>query len=271
MSKKERHGEDLSRLLDKFLKSGDDEILVEYLVPNSNLPGRRANIELARAFAEASEEYSAEHGEEMWRLCVKLSEISHREVPVNDPREFLPFCGAQAIGAIGSVRPGFFEESTSRLRALAEDPRWRTREAVAFGVQKLLEKEDKRTLKALEGWIGEGEWLAMRAVAAGVADPTLLKNKKIAGRALDLHKEILDMIRASTDRKSDAFKTMRKGLGYTLSVVVHAIPEEGFDYLRWLAGLRDRDVAWIVRENLKKNRLRRNYPEQVDSIRRSLG
>lgn len=271
MSKKERHREDLYTLLDESLKSGDDEALVEYLTSNSSLPGRRANIELAMAFAEIIEEFSAEHETEMWELCVKLSMISHHEAPVNDPREFLTFCGTQAIGAIGSIRPGLFEEVTSRLRALAEDPRWRTREAVAFGLQKLLEKEGERTLNALEGWIMDGEWLAMRAVAAGVADPTLLKNKKIAGRALDLHKEILDMIRASTDRKSDAFKTMRKGLGYTLSVVVHAIPEEGFDYLRWLAGLRDRDVAWIVRENLKKNRLRRNYPEQVDSIRRSLG
>lgn len=271
MSKKERHREDLSRLLDEFLKSGVDEALVEYLTSNSSLPGRRANIELAVAFAGVIEEYSAEHETEMWGLCIKLSEISHREAPVNDPREFLTFCGAQAIGAIGSVRQGLFEEATSRLRALAGDPRWRTREAVAFGVQKLLKKEDERTLNALEGWIKDSEWLAMRAVAAGVADPTVLKNNKIAGRALDLHKEIFDRIRASTDRKSDEFKMMRKGLGYTLSVVVHAIPEEGFDYLRRLGGLRDRDVAWIVRENLKKNRLRRNYPEQTDYIRRLLG
>lgn len=270
MSKKECHTEDLSRLLDGFLESGDDEALVEYLTSNSSLPGRRANIELARAFAEASEEYSTEHEEEMWRLCVRLSEISHREAPVGDPREFLPFCGAQAIGVIGSVRPGLFEEATSRLRVLAEDPRWRTREAVAFSVQKLLEKEDERMLNSLEGWIRDGEWLAMRAVAAGVADPTVLKNKKIAGRALGLHKEIFDRILASTDRKSEEFKTMRKGLGYTLSVVVHAIPEEGFDYMRHLAGLRDGDIAWIIRENLKKNRLRRNYPQQTDSVRRLL-
>jgi len=270
MSKKERHREDLYRLLDEFLKSVDDETLVEYLTSNSSLPGRRANIELTRAFAEASEEYSAEHETEMWGLCVKLSEISHHEAPVGDPREFLPFCGAQAIGAIGSVRPGLFEEATSRLRALAEDPRWRTREAVAFGVQKLLEKEDKRTLNALEGWIRDGEWLAMRAVAAGVADPTALKNKKIAGRALGLHREIFDRILASKDRKSDGFKTLRKGLGYTLSVVVHAIPDEGFGYMRQLADLRDNDAIWIVRENLKKNRLRRNYPEKTDSVRRLL-
>ncbi len=270
MSKKERHREDLFRLFDEFLKSEDDEALVEYLTSNSSLPGRRANIELAMAFAEVIEEFSAEHETEMWKLCVKLSMISHHEAPVNDPREFLTFCGTQAIGAIGSFHPEFFEESISRLRELAENPRWRTREAVAFGVQKLLQKEGERTLNALEGWIRDGEWFAMRAVAASVADPTLLKNKKIAGRALCLHKEIFDRIRASTDRKSEEFKTLRKGLGYTLSVVVHAIPEEGFDYMRRLAGLRDGDIAWIVRENMKKNRLRRNHPEQIDSVRRLL-
>ncbi len=90
-------------------------------------------------------------------------------------------------------------------------------------------------------------------------------------RALELHKVIFDRILASSERESDDFKTLRKGLGYTLSVVVCAIPGEGFEYLRQLVELQDSDVAWIIRENLKKKRLIKNFPERVDSIRELLG
>ena len=153
MSKKDLHKRDLSQLLDEFLISCDDDMIIKYLTSNSNLPGRRANLELAEAFAEVAEDYSKEYKEKIWELCIKFSEFSQDEAPINDPLEFLPFCGAYAIGAVGSVHPGLFEESLSRLRRIADDPRWRIREAVAFGIQKLLEKDSERTLKELEGWI----------------------------------------------------------------------------------------------------------------------
>jgi hypothetical protein len=110
----------------------------------------------------------------------------------------------------------------------------------------------------------------MRAAAAGVAEPTLLKNNMTARGALELQKRIFDKILATDERKSNEFKTLRKGLGYTLSVVICAIPKEGFEYMRQLVDLRDKDVLWIIRENLKKNRLIKNFPEQVDSIRKLL-
>jgi hypothetical protein len=66
-----------------------------------------------------------------------------------------------------------------------------------------------------------------------------------------------------TARKTDDFKALRRALGYTLSVVVRALPNPGFAWLRELAASSDPDVRWIVRENLKKNRLVKNYPQEV--------
>jgi hypothetical protein len=63
---------------------------------------------------------------------------------------------------------------------------------------------------------------------------------------------------------------LRKPLGYTPSVVVQSVPEEGFEFLAQLADSQDSDVLWIVRENLKKNRLVKNFPDQVASIKESL-
>lgn len=52
-----------------------------------------------------------------------------------------------------------------------------------------------------------------------------------------------------------------------MSVVICGIPREGFDYLRKLSGSRDKDIAWMVRENLKKNRLTGGFAKEVKSIR----
>ena len=50
---------------------------------------------------------------------------------------------------------------------------------------------------------------------------------------------------------------MRKGLGYCWSVAVVAAPEAGKKLMeKWLAD-PDKDVRWIMQENLKKNRLLR--------------
>ncbi|MFQ5892121.1 MAG: hypothetical protein ACE5HW_04945 [Candidatus Methanofastidiosia archaeon] len=270
MSKKENHKQDLANFFDEFLKTGDEGKIIEYLVSNSNLPGRRANLELAEAFAEVIEDYFAKNSERLWSLCLKLIEVSSDEAPVNNPKEFLPFCGAWAIGAMGSVSSTFFQNALSCLKELANDPRWRIRESVAMGIQKSIEKQSQKTLKELQDWIGKGNWLTMRAVAAGVADPVLLRNKQTTRWALELHKKIFDQILTAEEHKSEEFKTLKKGLGYSLSVVICAIPKEGFEYMHQLIDSQDKDVLWIIKENLKKNRLIKNFPDEVASIKELL-
>jgi hypothetical protein len=158
----------------------------------------------------------------------------------------------------------------SRLKELASDPRWRTREGVAMAIQNMIEKQPQKTLREIEGWIENNNWLAMRAVAAGVAEPPLLKDKQTAQSAFELHKKIFTKIIAAQERKSAEFKTLKQGLGYSLSVVTCAIPREGFEYMRQLIDKQDAGVLWIVKENLKKNRLIKNFPKEVASIKKLL-
>ena len=50
---------------------------------------------------------------------------------------------------------------------------------------------------------------------------------------------------------------MKKGLAYCWSVAVVAAPDEGKKtFEKWIL-CSDKDINWIVRENLKKERLRR--------------
>ncbi|MBN1978661.1 MAG: hypothetical protein JW918_14785 [Anaerolineae bacterium] len=270
MSKKENHRRELAALIDQFIAAGDSEDLIDYITSNSNLPGPRGNLELAEAFADLVGQCAREKSGRLWELCANMTAVSADEAPVNAPRELIPFCGAVGSGALGATCPTLFAKAIKTLRALANDPRWRMREAVPMALQRLIAAHSKKTLNTLKHWTAEGSPLEVRAAAAGVAEPALLRNDESAQAGLELHETIFDRMPEFDDRKSDEFKALKKGLGYTLSVVVQASPREGFALMRQLVGTQDKDVLWIVRENLKKNRLVKNFPAQVESIKSSL-
>jgi predicted NAD/FAD-dependent oxidoreductase len=62
---------------------------------------------------------------------------------------------------------------------------------------------------------------------------------------------------AEPNRRTDEFKVLRQALAYGWSVAVAALPAAGKPLLeKWLT-TEDRDLAWMARENLKKDRLKR--------------
>jgi hypothetical protein len=66
---------------------------------------------------------------------------------------------------------------------------------------------------------------------------------------------VTESVLKRTDRKSDAFIALKKGLGTCWSVAAAAAPAEGKALMgKWFA-CGDPDVRWIMKENLKKNRL----------------
>jgi hypothetical protein len=261
----------LEPLLDVYLASADGQALEAHLVQHSNLPGPRGNLELADALMRMVARHCTAHGEKLWSLCTTWTAISDAQAPTNDPREFLPFCGSWALGALGALLLERLEEALERLHALARDPRWRMREAVAKALQALLLVRRDETLRALESWLQPGDWLAMRAVAAAVAEPAPLQDTTVARAALELHRRIWQEVRENPSRKDEEFKVLRQGLGYTYSVVVSALPEAGFALLEEMAATPDADVFWILRENLKKNRLVKRWGERVAALSARIG
>ena len=270
MSKKEGYKECLTRLFNDFLKTNNEDMLADYLDSNSHLPGPRGNLELAYSFAEVAEDFSTRDPHKIWELASRLISVSASEAPVNNPKEFLPFCGAVAIGVIGSTHGVFRRKAFALLKDLAGDSRWRTREGVAMGVQKLIVGQSQNALKELDSWIAEKDWLAMRAVAAGIAEPALLRDEQTARNALELHKKIFAQMLVAGERKTAEFRTLRQTLGYSLSVVTCASPEEGFAYMQRIVDAHDADVLWVIKENLKNSRLIRNFPNEVASTSKLL-
>jgi hypothetical protein len=270
MGKKESHKEDLRGLFKAYVERDDVDELTAYLAANSALPSPRANLELAAAFGEMVEETARTHPERMWALCTHLSELSAKEAPTNDPQEFLAFCGAVGIGAVGAASADFLASALAALRGLARDTRWRMREAVAMALQRLLRVHPQVAYPELERWVAEGDLLEMRASAAAVADPVLLASKEYAHTALRMHEAIMDHVVSTQDRRSEAFQALRKGLSYTWSLVICGVPLAGFRQLEQLMAVDDPDVRWIVKEVLEKDRLQRYFPSKVASMRESL-
>ena len=146
-----------------------------------------------------------------------------------------------------------------------------------MGLQRMLRANAPALLDDLRGWVRNGSWLEVRAALAALAEPDLIANPKLARFALELHDVALERLAAvpATARRSEGFVAFRKGMGYTWSVVVAGLPEEGFAAMRRWAkeapGTGDRDVRWVLKENLKKGRLSRRYGEQVAELLSQLG
>lgn len=238
-----------------ILKNLDD--VESYLLKESGLPGPRGNIELAKALAEVGDE----------PLFKKLLKYTPDIAPVNTSQEFLAFCGTIGMGkSLLSGDPGAF----TILRAQASDPRWRTREGVAMALQMFGLKNMDRLLEEMEKW-ARGGMLEQRAAAAALCEPVLLHDKAQVARVLT----ILDMITASlltvSDRKSDEFKALKKGLSYCWSVAVAANPADGKKLMEKWFSSGDKDIRAIMKENLKKNRLERKDPAWVQKWKTEFG
>jgi hypothetical protein len=173
---------------------------------------------------------------------------------------------------LGSLCPAEGPKALSELKLLSHDGRWRTREGVAMALQRILARSGVPFARGLEGWVSDEDWRQMRAVVAGVAEPPLLKrDPALARAALELHQRVISRLQGAKDRRSDPFKVLRQALGYSLSVVVAQLGPEGFEYMRALSRTDDEDVEWILKENLKKDRLKRSSPDDVTDLLRELG
>jgi hypothetical protein len=212
-----------------------------YLLKESGLPGPRGNIELAQVVADEGDR----------QLFQRYITYTAAEAPVNSPYEFLAFCGIVGLGRLlAEGDTGLLET----LRRFASDPRWRIREGVAMALQRLGDVNMEQLIAAMGEW-GHGTALEQRAAAAALCEPRLLNQVQVARAVLAILDHITGDIEQAKDRRSKNFLTLRKGLGYCWSVAVAALPVEGKAWMEKWMDNSDKDIRWIMKENLKKARL----------------
>ncbi|HLG74897.1 MAG TPA: hypothetical protein VKX46_00700 [Ktedonobacteraceae bacterium] len=246
----------LSSLVERALM-GSPRPLEFYLREHSRLPGPRANLELANdvGYLLAAAIPTNENG--VRTLVNYFSNGDRKMVASNTPAEYVMLCGLIAAGICAAAYPEWREETYKLLSHYACSPYWRVRESVTTAYQHLLTTDPAAVLSHLYTLAREGNQLQQRAAVTAIAEPRLLYTPTLLTDALDLQRIVL--LRQHQvplgERKVEDFRVLKRALGYTLSVITAAAPEQGFALMRECASWEDTDIAWVLRENLKKKRL----------------
>ena len=239
MGKKEKLIEEITHLLN------DEKTLEKYLIENCNLPGTRTNLELIFAFAEV---FRKKQILKKWLL------ITANIADANNPQSFLPMCALVCFGKLYVETSD--EEILGYLKKFSNDSRWRIRECVAFAFQIIGEKNFRELEHIFTDWFPAANNLEKRAMLVALAHPPLL-NKESAAHAIDITDRILSQFDEGPD-----IDILKKSLEFVISVYTVANPVLGFRLLeKWIG--KGKSFNSIIKSNLNKNRLVKNFPEQV--------
>ena len=264
--------EDSLKLLLPLLKaSGSRKKLEETLVANSNLPGKRANLELA--FAVADFFGSGNLNESSWKMLTEWARIAPEDAPVNHPKEFLPFCAILSLGSSYSLAG---QKNKAKvidiIKNAASDPRWRMREAAAMGFQRIAEEDFNVIKRLFSEWIGKATFSEKRAILVALAHPPILNKEENVAFCFQMADEVLqgllDLKRS--DEETEEYTILKKGLGFTLSVYVVYSPGKGFSFLKEWAQKGNEEIRKIIKTNLSKSRLVKQYGNRIREIQACL-
>jgi hypothetical protein len=227
-----------------------------FLLERSGLPGPRANIELAPGMADVGTRKQFD----------RFLSFTPDRAPVGSREEFLAFCAAIGFGRLAAEGK---RHGLVTLRKLASDPRWRVREGLVLGLQRLGGSDMHALLTEMRSW-ARGNHYERRAVAAALCEPVLLGRESDVREVLAILDSITEALSRSSERRSEGFRALRKGLAYCWSVTVAAAPDAGRPLMeRWMRS-DDPDVRWVMKQNLTKKRLTKAGADWVESWRSNL-
>jgi len=261
--------ETLSSLVERaFLEN--QRPLEFYLREQSHLPGARANLGLMNDLSNLMAAVVGKRPHDV-RALLRYLVRDEESLKSNTPDEFVVMCGVVSFGACAAVYPDWCPEVFLLLGDFTCSSSWRVREGSAIGFQRLLSAAPEETIAYLRILASEGNYLQQRACIAALAEPPLLHTDEMKEAALDIQRTILQRFREIPliERKREDVKVLRQATAYTISVIVAALPEQGFALMCECASWGDPDITWALRENLKKKRLAK-FTEQAEHVSKFL-
>jgi len=242
----------------------EEAALQDFLERNSALPGPRANLELAHAFAQFASTQPTAAADTM---LLAWAGRSAEEAPFGGRGEFIPFVAVFALG-VRVADPGARDRCLAAISMAAHDTRWRLREAAAIALQ-ILGERDSTTLRHLAAkWVGNDPW-HLRAAMVGLSHPPLLTEPATLALAWSATDRAMALVRApGNDGPPDvaALRSLSQALAFVPSVLVAAAPDEGFRRLARWADYPDIASKKLVMANLRKARLAKKYPEACTDV-----
>lgn len=213
---------------------------IDTLLKNSGLPGPRGNLELLHSFSRNA---SAEEVKECFSY--------YADNLNNSPEEFVVMCGIVGYCILNNTH---VNKTLETIRKYASHKSWRIREAVAIGIQEMAVNNLSEIIQTLKKWI-QGNDLEKRAVVAALCEPKLLKEKAIVTELFGILQKVTIGFNGIHGKLTEHQKTLRKTIGYGWSVAICSLPDAGKKTFETIAKTENKRIKWILKENLKKNRL----------------
>ncbi|UYP46864.1 hypothetical protein NEF87_003149 [Candidatus Lokiarchaeum ossiferum] len=273
MNKKDRLLDLLTPIFEKAIRENNSNSLYQFLIQNCELPGRRANLELAHAFSICvMNDKKALLKSAKWQLLEGLVSVSEAVAPVNSPKEFLPFSGYIGMGGFVKKNPEYLDKVLQHYKNAAVDGRWRVREAIAQGTKYFIADHADSIFIEFKKWVDEHDFMLIRGALAGLAIPSFLEDQKYSVKLLDLLGDVITIVQQIEEvhYKDDKFIILEKGLKFIISVAVASNPRYGFELMfHWTDGASSK-LTKILMENCKKARIAKKFPQEVQAVMKIL-
>jgi hypothetical protein len=230
----------------------------------SGLPGPRANDALASAVGEEV----ARAGPRADELIRALASISPAHAPAGTDGEFLPMVAAACIGArlASAAEPALL----LRLRALAEDPRHRIREAVCRALVEASRAKGDELADILAAWTDGylGAAVALEALTTRV----WLDRSRSADAALARVEEAFQLAAAAprADQRSQGYRLLVKVLAEAPARLLDRFPKPTMDWIESRVSTGDVALREAMTELLHNARARGHGAGSLEKAHRGL-
>lgn len=230
---------------------GSMKYTLEDLLANSKLPGRRANLELLYDFRKNV-------SLETVKKCLLLKNHDLN----NTPEEFAVMCGIVGYCEFHNEN---VQEVFEFLDEFAQSESWRVRESVAMAIQSMLISHEEESLEEIKKWLQKTE-LNKRAMIAGLCTPRLQSIEAVNSVTVKILDQLMGEVLDWIGKLSEEQKALRKALGYCWSIVIEANPIKMKSVFEMYFKLENKNIEWILKSNLKKNRLLKLDEKWVNSL-----
>jgi hypothetical protein len=240
--------------------------LFDLLARGSRLPGIHANDALAEAFAQLCRG----RGRTADEVVLALVHLSPDQAPGATPLEFLPVCGAMALGTRAAGDPSVRARFLSELHALADDPRFRVRDAVVAALMKIGEAAGDPLVRDVASWM-DGYFHAA-AVLRALGEPawlgTLASHDAALARIDEAFALARDAPRAAA--RYPGHKALLEHLARTPGRLAVRFGVPVFDVLvRW-AATKDPVMREVPQAVLRDTKLASRFSPEIRRLRAAL-
>ncbi len=257
--------EDLAIRLPRAV-AGDTAPLFQLLASNGGLPGVRVNARMVDAFARAC----ASRGAAAERLVATMAGLDAQQAPGASDREILPICAVAALGARAAADASTTEYALTVLHGLADDLRFRVREAVPTALARIGGSPGAVLVGQLDGWM-DGLFSAT-AVVLALASPQWLDTLKDFDGAL---MRLDEAWRLATDAPRSAarypgFKALLEALSSSPGVFAARFRTPVFDMMvRWAATCEP-PMRDVLEANLGGSKMSGRLKVEAERVHRAL-